>query len=320
MCAFERSEKGMDFNMKNQKGITLVALIITIIILLVLATVSINLIINSGIITKSKLAVDKYSEEEIAEQIKMSYLEYEMTRLSKTDLDPKDYLKESLEKIYGENSIKNIKEKNKKYTIEMQDESIYKYDTNTGVAYKYVDVIDYNGKTRATLVAGDDINIGTEKFKVFSKTDTEIKAMPYYNLVLTANPIKQATAETADLAGTSSFSSSVYWTQGTDEIDMSDLRNNIQQYINAYKIIFKEMGEEEIQVKNSTYSELYVNGVSNLMRNPSQSGSFWIASCASMYKEELGVVQENGNSRFSYGVTNYNNSFGVRPIIIIPIE
>ena len=39
-------------------------LVISIIVLLILATVSINLIINNGILDKAKLAVDKYSEGE----------------------------------------------------------------------------------------------------------------------------------------------------------------------------------------------------------------------------------------------------------------
>lgn len=58
--------------MKDEKGITLVALVITIIVLLILATVSINLIINNGILDKAKLAVAKYSEGEELEQIKLA--------------------------------------------------------------------------------------------------------------------------------------------------------------------------------------------------------------------------------------------------------
>ena len=57
---------------KKQLAITLVALIITIIILLILATVSISLIINGGILDKAQHGVDKYSEEEELEQIKLA--------------------------------------------------------------------------------------------------------------------------------------------------------------------------------------------------------------------------------------------------------
>ena len=50
--------------MKAQSGITLVALIITIIVLLILAMVSISLVINSGIISKTNEAVNKYQAQE----------------------------------------------------------------------------------------------------------------------------------------------------------------------------------------------------------------------------------------------------------------
>ena len=46
----------------TQRGITLIALIITIIILLILAVVSIRLVINNGILGKSEKAVKAYSE------------------------------------------------------------------------------------------------------------------------------------------------------------------------------------------------------------------------------------------------------------------
>ena len=66
---------------KEGKGITLVALIITIIVLLILATVSIRLIINNGIISKNKQAVDIYVTEEEKEQIQLAYNEYQMKRI-----------------------------------------------------------------------------------------------------------------------------------------------------------------------------------------------------------------------------------------------
>ena len=97
----EGATKVLHNKRKTQSAITLVALVITIVILLVLATVSINLAMNGGIIDKSKIAVDKYSEEEIGEQIKLTYLEYEIEKLYKTNTDVKDFMEESLEKIYG---------------------------------------------------------------------------------------------------------------------------------------------------------------------------------------------------------------------------
>ena len=52
----------MKDKLKREKGITLIALIITIIIMLILAGVSISIIKNQGIITKSNEAVEKYNQ------------------------------------------------------------------------------------------------------------------------------------------------------------------------------------------------------------------------------------------------------------------
>lgn len=84
--------------LKSNKGITLVALIITIIVLLILAMVSIRLVMNGGIIDKSKNAVDKYSNEEIMEQIKLAYQEYQMSQYTDNPLT----LQQAMDKAFGE--------------------------------------------------------------------------------------------------------------------------------------------------------------------------------------------------------------------------
>ena len=54
--------------MREQNGITLVALIITIIVLLILAMVSISLLMNDGIINRANNAVTAYKTAENDEQ------------------------------------------------------------------------------------------------------------------------------------------------------------------------------------------------------------------------------------------------------------
>lgn len=65
--------------MKEQKGITLVALVITIIILLILAMVSISLVMNTGIIERSNNAVTAYNEAQTNEQQQLNAVENYMT-------------------------------------------------------------------------------------------------------------------------------------------------------------------------------------------------------------------------------------------------
>ena len=75
----------MKERLKNTKGITLVALIITIIVLLILAMVSIRLVMNGGIIGKSEKATNDYSIGEEKEQIQLGYKEYQMAQFTDTN-------------------------------------------------------------------------------------------------------------------------------------------------------------------------------------------------------------------------------------------
>lgn len=64
--------------LKSSKGITLVALVITIIVLLILAGVTISIAVNSGIMDKSQTAVNKYTDQEVNEAEKLNHLENQM--------------------------------------------------------------------------------------------------------------------------------------------------------------------------------------------------------------------------------------------------
>jgi len=67
---------------KNNYKITFIYLVITIIVLLILAGVTIvTLTGDNGVLTKAKYAVDKYSDAEIGEQIKLAYLELQTEKL-----------------------------------------------------------------------------------------------------------------------------------------------------------------------------------------------------------------------------------------------
>ena len=62
-------------NLNSQRAITLIALIVTIIVLLILAGVSLNIVLgDNGIISKSKEAVNKYGESVIKEKEDMDKL------------------------------------------------------------------------------------------------------------------------------------------------------------------------------------------------------------------------------------------------------
>ena len=91
--------------MKNQRAITLVALTITVIVLLILATVSISLVINGGIIDRADKGVQAYSDSEIEEQIKLAYNEYNMAKYTNDSLDLVQFMTNRLEETYKDSTI-----------------------------------------------------------------------------------------------------------------------------------------------------------------------------------------------------------------------
>ncbi len=72
--------------MKNQKGITLIALVITIIVLLILAAVTIAMLTGkNGILTKATESASKTTEAEEFESVKLALAEIIANKLAEED-------------------------------------------------------------------------------------------------------------------------------------------------------------------------------------------------------------------------------------------
>ena len=267
----------MKNQMKGNNGITLIALVITIIVILILAGVTIaTLTGDNGLLQKATNAKQANEESAICEQLKLVYAEYQIGHYS-TEVD----VEKSLKAIYGNNvSDVSFKNGNQKLIARVYGK-LYQYDSQTGIAGEYIDPFNYGTKTKATVVPGDDITLGTEKFKVFSVSDNKIKAMPYYNLKLDSDPMKQATEETADTAGDARMVSNmynIYWGSNCDEIDMSNPKNTIQKYIEDYKSTLVNMGLEDFEVRIPFLNDLNISGITNANRNPGKKEAFWLGT------------------------------------------
>ena len=151
---------------RQEKGITLVALIITIIVLLILAMVSISLVMNGGIIGKSKSAVDKYSQEEIQEQIKLAYSEWQMGQYTGETQTASAFIQSKLNSIYGAGSVTSVEESNGTFTVSFANGKVYSYNVSTGVASKVKTIAEYPDATPGTAT--------TENSKYTSGTLTAV--------------------------------------------------------------------------------------------------------------------------------------------------
>ena len=151
--------------MKN-KGITLVALIITIIILLILATVSISLVINNNVLDHAQHGVDKYSEEEELEQIKLAVAS---AMLKGNGFLDTDNLNSELHERIDETENAEKRGNNYYYNgfVISGDGNVEKYDKLLPKEYQQVEYIESSGTqwidTMIKVNNNDDISIS---FKV----------------------------------------------------------------------------------------------------------------------------------------------------------
>lgn len=84
----------MNNNLKSQKGISLVALVVTIIVLLIVAGVAIRISIgDDGLIDRAQNSADKWNEASIDEQLELNGLA--------------DKFRETRNKIYRNDSEEN---------------------------------------------------------------------------------------------------------------------------------------------------------------------------------------------------------------------
>ena len=107
-------------NEGQNRGITLIALIITIIILLILAGVAINMVLGqNGILNNSKEATQKYKESQENEELSLILTNYYMAKLEDDNTDLATYLNKNNATLKGEKDGSYIIEYNgNEYTIE----------------------------------------------------------------------------------------------------------------------------------------------------------------------------------------------------------
>ena len=141
-------------DLKNKNAITLLALIIAVIVLLILATVSISLVINSGILDHAQQGVNRYSEEEELEQIKLAVAS---AQLKSNGFLTTENLNSEFQERFGEKATESSKGwRYKAYNIKENGEVIksllpaeyqqVEYIESTGTQYIDTEFYPHSGK------------------------------------------------------------------------------------------------------------------------------------------------------------------------------
>ena len=200
----------------TQKGITLVALVITIIVLLILAMISVKIAYDGGLIEKSNEAVTIHEKAKTKESVQLAVAQCYMTKEGLTAGNLKKALKENgIEEskignidittgkvaIDGkEYSLKENNEDNKWYELSKNEEKAILTLTNTTDGEKWVDLAtanDDNGTTKklislvlgknnkiAIIIIGDAQSGGYVTFatdEAYNLTDMNCKIKETYN-------------------------------------------------------------------------------------------------------------------------------------------
>ncbi len=86
--------RGTRHRAQKERGITLIALVITIILLLILAGVTIKKVLDNNFVNKAQLAVDKYSEQQAKEKLTLALINYRIGLIEREDVSLQEYLTE----------------------------------------------------------------------------------------------------------------------------------------------------------------------------------------------------------------------------------
>ena len=157
----------MKFNLKKERGITLIALVITIIVLLILAGVTIASITGeNGILSKATQASQKTTQEKEREEIKMAVTSDNMKYITGDERESEDYIEnfqKELDNIAGASKTK----------FEWNDDEGYKvtYKETGNVYYiKYED--DENGNLKTNIETREEY-FSDKKYETGDLTDDE---------------------------------------------------------------------------------------------------------------------------------------------------
>ena len=333
---------------KQAKGITLIALVITIIVLLILAGVAISMLTGeNGILKQATSAKDTTDKSEFEEQVKLAVM---AAKTNKTGSINTSDLETELNKISGAEITKSANNelpwtvKKGSYEVTITAEGVTTNTTGKDDSKKDENKIKPGTEISLTSTKGT-----TEKFYVLSYDEStqKAKALAKWNLMVGAicdsKGKKTGDVDTSaanyglqdetmkgwisgqERKGTVAFSNSWYFkdtfaSYPVDENGKSyvyDSNSNLYTYVNKYKELLGNT-DKVSEVSLASYED-----INALWSNKSNyewlySTSFWLGSAYSSSSSGVWTVRSDGyfsNPQYIMGIFQ-----GVRPVITIDMS
>lgn len=291
----------MKQKLKNEKGITLVALVITIIVLLILAGVTLSMVMgDSGIFGKANNAKEKTQLSNAEETIKLAVLENQVKSVSGDAALTNDQLKEEIAKKLTEQG----------YTV--------RGSTVTYYGDKTIDIENYLEKesTSKSYNIGDSVTIGSEEFFVISDKGTTVELLAKY--VLNSAATAQENKDTDCAFSTDNYwknetlpSSSPYFNLNTYQAVQNDTGSAVYKANSYAKSLGATSGRlltyEEANSLKDSYSDI-------IFVTYGASKFYWLGSAYSTNYVWLVLGDDSDLYSFYFSTAN---SYGVRPVIEI---
>ena len=291
----------MKQKLKNEKGITLVALVITIIVLLILAGVTLSMVMgDSGIFGKANSAKEKTQLSNAEETIKLAVLENQVKSVSGDAALTNDQLKEEIAKKLTEQG----------YTV--------RGSTVTYYGDKTIDIENYLEKesTSKSYNIGDSVTIGSEEFFVISDKGTTVELLAKY--VLNSAATAQENKDTDCAFSTDNYwknetlpSSSPYFNLNTYQAVQNDTGSAVYKANSYAKSLGATSGRlltyEEANSLKDSYSDI-------IFVTYGASKFYWLGSAYNASNVWYVNGRHSGLSSSDFGITS---GYGVRPVIEI---
>ena len=292
----------MKQKLKNEKGITLVALVITIIVLLILAGVTLSMVMGeSGIFGKANSAKEKTQLSNAEETIRLAVLENQVKSVSGDASLTNDQLKEEIAKKLTEQG----------YAV--SGSAVTYYGDKTIDRENY---LEKESKTYTAYNVGDKVTVGEENFYVIKASSASEEKVT----LLAEKNIDTTTMAQSDSANKIAFSSTNYWSS-IEGITYPYNLNNTATSANTDAIaIAKAYGtakggegrlmtyEEANELKDTNSEMIYgTNTTAGYLR-------FWLGSAFDTYS--VWFVYGSSSGLYSCGFDSVNYCW-VRPVIEI---
>ena len=322
----------MKLNLKERKGITLIALVITIIVLLILAGISIaTLTGQNGILTQAQNAKTTTENKSAEEKVKLAIMAARADDGTLTVEKLRTELAKYEGTVEGDTSSVTAKVDGKTFTVDekgnvelagsesvkIKPGTVVSLTSTKGTTEEFY-VLSYDERTQeAKALAKYNLMVGGIYENGGTRTDCVDTNETNYGL---QDESMKGYVSGLGRRGTVAFSDSRYWDdtytpQGSSSYPwVYDSKSDLYQDVESYKILLGNT-DKVSEVSLASYEDINALWSTKDQNKWLYSTSYWLGSAYSSSNSNVWHVRTDDN--FYSNDCYYDNLYGVRPVITV---